>query len=250
MIPTDRGNVAVENLAIGDVVVTASGASRSVVWLGCRRVGISKHPAPWRVWPLRVLAGAFGDGPPRRDLWLSPGHDIASEGALMPILALINGQSVARVKTDEVEYWHVELDAHDILLAHGLPAESHLDCGNRADCANGGAFIEAHPDFKPNHWAKTCLPLVKPGPEVPATKARLMSVVFRKPLARYGAIYGGRAWRAACSRRATHHEAGRDPLAPGVSATNRRWIGPLRLVRAPPSRLSKLGRRAVSMVGL
>ena len=43
----------------------------------------------------------------------------------MPISALINGVSVAQINEDRVEYWHVELDAHDILLAEGLPAESY-----------------------------------------------------------------------------------------------------------------------------
>jgi hypothetical protein len=82
---------------------------------------------------------------------------------------------VAQLKRDKVEYWHVELDAHDILFAEGLPAESYLDCGNRTAFANGGAFVEAHPDFKPKHWAETCLPLVKQGPEVASAKARLLA---------------------------------------------------------------------------
>ncbi len=88
----------------------------------------------------------------------------------MPISALINGVSIVQIEQDVVEYWHVELDAHDILLAEGLPAESYLDCGARAAFVNGGAFIEAHPDFRPKHWAETCLPLVKQGPAVARTK--------------------------------------------------------------------------------
>jgi len=125
--------------------------------------------------PVRVSANAFGEGLPRRDLWLSPGHSLASEGALMPISCLINGRSVAQIEQDAIEYWHVELDAHDILLAEGLPAESYLDCGNRTAFANGGAFVEAHPDFQPRRWAETCLPLMSEGPAVARTKARLLA---------------------------------------------------------------------------
>jgi len=180
LILTERGEVAVEHLQIGDRVVTASGASRPIVWLGHRALDISRHPAPLEVWPVRVAAGAFGENLPRRDLWLSPGHNIAAEGVIMPIRALINGHSVARVKQDKVEYWHVELDAHDIILAEGLPAESYLDCGNRTAFVNGGAFVEAHPDFQAKHWAETCLPLVNDGPEVGATKARLLSLLQEK----------------------------------------------------------------------
>jgi hypothetical protein len=46
--------------------------------------------------------------------------------------------------------------------------------------ANGGAFVEAHPDFQPRHWAETCLPLVTQGPAVVAVKARLLALLFAR----------------------------------------------------------------------
>jgi hypothetical protein len=178
LIATEEGEIAVERLRVGDRVTTATGKSRPVVWIGRRRVDLARHPKPQEVWPVRVQAHAFADGSPRRDLWLSPGHNIAFDGALMPISALVNGVSVARVKRPSVDYWHVELDAHDILLAEGLPAESYLDCGNRAAFENGGACVEAHPDFMARHQAKTCLPLVKNGPLVVAARRRLQQRLF------------------------------------------------------------------------
>lgn len=172
-ILTERGDIAVEKLQVGDLAITASGASRPVVWIGHRRVDVARHRDPASVWPVRIDAHAFGDNLPRRDLWVSPGHNIAWEGALIPACALVNGVSVAQVETGVVDYWHVELDAHDILLAEGLPAESYLDCGNRTDFANGGAFVVAHPDFLPKTPGETCLPLAKQGPAVERAKARL-----------------------------------------------------------------------------
>ena len=170
---TERGEVAVESLAVGDRLVTASGGLRPVVWIGHRSLDLSRHADPREVRPVRVRAQAFGAGLPQRDLWLSPGHNIAFEGALVPIRALINACSVAQIEQDRVEYWHVELDAHDVIFAEGLPAESYLDTGNRTAFANGGAFVEAHPDFRPRHWAQTCLPLALEGPAVVAARARL-----------------------------------------------------------------------------
>ena len=99
---------------------------------------------------------------------------------LIPIRFLVNGRSIAQVETDRIEYWHVELDEHDILLAEGLPAESYLDTGNRSAFANGGAFIEAHPDFEPKHRRDACLPLVTQGPEVAKAKARLLARLFER----------------------------------------------------------------------
>jgi len=175
LIATKNGEVAIERLVVGDLARTASGALRPVRWIGWRRLDCRRHPRPADVWPIRVAANAFGEDRPRRDLWLSPGQNVASEGALMPISALINGVSIAQIQQATIEYWHVELDAHDVIFAEGLPAESYLDCGNRAAFANGGAFVEAHADFAPNRWADACLRLVKEGPAVAATKARLLA---------------------------------------------------------------------------
>ncbi len=46
-----------------------------------------------------------------------------------------------------VTYWHVELDAHDILLAEGLPAESYLDWGDRPFFTEGSDHALHNPDF-------------------------------------------------------------------------------------------------------
>ena len=173
-IRTLRGDVAVERLVVGDTVVTASGAPRPVAWIGRRMVDLARHPEPSRVYPVRVLAGAFGADLPRRDLWLSPDHALAFEGALIPVARLINGSSVVPIVCERIEYWHVELESHDVLLAEGLPAESYLDTGNRTGFANGGAFIAAHPDFHARAWNETCLPIEHRGPAVVAAKRRLL----------------------------------------------------------------------------
>ncbi|MBV9859867.1 MAG: Hint domain-containing protein [Alphaproteobacteria bacterium] len=182
-IATMRGEVAVEALRVGDIAITASGAQRPVTWLGSRRVDCTRHPAPQDVWPVCVTAGAFGDGLPRRDLWLSPGHNVFSAGVLIDIQRLVNGRTIYQQPRATVQYWHVELDRHDILLAEGLPAESYLDTGNRTAFENGGAFIELHPDFKPKHWQDTCVPPCRSGPEIERTKAML--------IARAGDMVGG-----------------------------------------------------------
>jgi hypothetical protein len=173
-ILTTRGEVAVETLAVGDLVVTASGQARPIKWVGHRLVDCARHPDPGSVWPVRVSAGAFGQDLPRRDLWLSPGHNIAFEGALIEARRLVNGRSVVQVERDRIEYWHIELDAHDVIYAEGLPAETYLDTGNRTAFANGGAFVEAHPDFRPRHWSQTCLPQVFGGPQLVRARSRLL----------------------------------------------------------------------------
>jgi hypothetical protein len=173
-ILTERGEVAVEDLKIGDQVITLLNNAVPIKWIGHRDVNCERHPAPESVWPMVVRADAFGPGMPRRDLWLSPGHNVVSEGVLIPISSLRNGRTVEQVRQPSVGYWHVELDTHDIIVADGLPAESYLDTGNRCAFSNGGAFIEQHPDFRPKHWAQTCLPLIHEGHEITQSRRLLL----------------------------------------------------------------------------
>jgi hypothetical protein len=130
LILTTRGEVAVENLKVGDEVVTSSGETRPIIWLGHKTLS---HPTPAE-WPVKVAAGAFAEGLPARDLFLSPGHavrvDMMGE-VFVPVEQLINGATIAREEVSEVTYWHVELESHDVLIAEGLPAESYMDAGNR-----------------------------------------------------------------------------------------------------------------------
>jgi hypothetical protein len=173
-ILTEGGEVAVEDLKIGDHVITHSNHSVPIKWIGHRELNCERHPAPESVWPVVVRADAFGAGMPSRDLWLSPGHNVVSEGVLIPISLLRNGRTVEQVRQASVGYWHIELDTHDIIVAEGLPAESYLDTGNRCAFSNGGAFIEQHPDFRPKHWAQTCLPLILEGHEITQSRRLLL----------------------------------------------------------------------------
>jgi Hint domain len=173
-IRTAAGEVAIEALVVGDHVVTASGRKRPVRWLGHSRIDTTVYPQPHLVHPIVVRAGAFADGIPARDLWLSPGHNVVRGQHLVPISALQNGRTIVQIARPVVEYWHLELDVHDIVLAEGLPAESYLDVGNRGVFTGGEAFFEAHPDMAPHHWADTCLNLVFDGPPVEVAKELLL----------------------------------------------------------------------------
>jgi hypothetical protein len=134
MILTPDGEVAIENLKVGDLVVTTSGNTRPIRWLGHRSVNCRLYPAPTDVWPVRISAGAFGEHKPSKDLLLSPGHAVAVtvlDEVLIPAVRLVNGATIQQVEQDEITYWHVELDVPDVLIANGLPAETFIDANNR-----------------------------------------------------------------------------------------------------------------------
>lgn len=164
-IAVPGGEVTVDQLRVGDVVTLADGGTAPVVWLGHRRLDCRRHPRPVDVWPVRIVAHAFGLGRPRQDLRLSPDHAVSIEGVLIPIRYLLNGATVQQEEAGWITYWHAELPSHGVLLAEGLPAESYLDTGNRTAFAHDSHTTMAHPDFARSVWRQQgCAPLVTEGP--------------------------------------------------------------------------------------
>ncbi|MGF3025857.1 Hint domain-containing protein [Methylobacterium aquaticum] len=178
-----EAEVAVEDLRVGDRAVTASDALRPIIWIGHRAIDGNGTTLHHDQQPIHVRAGAFGPGLPARDLRLSPGHpvlvgaDADNEGGhLVPIMCLINGTSIVREPVNAVTYWHVELDAHDILLAEGLPAESYLDWGDRPFFTESSDHALHNPDFVVPGLSARCRPVAVDGPVVEAERARLSGV--------------------------------------------------------------------------
>ena len=71
--PHAQGEVPVETLERGDLVLTADGDAKPVIWLG-RQTIVSRFSDPVHNWPIRVSAGALADNVPSRDLLVSPDH--------------------------------------------------------------------------------------------------------------------------------------------------------------------------------
>ena len=186
-IGTATGMVAVEALAVGDMVVTTDRGCQPVVWIGSREVDCEAHPKPESVWPVRVRAGAFGAGLPGRDLWLSPDHAVFARGVLVPVKLLINGVTIAQVKRPKVTYYHVELPEHCVILAEGLTVESYLDSGDRMNFSDGPA-LRLFPDFSSRLGSETATlwetrgaaPLVLAGPRLAAARGAVMARAARQ----------------------------------------------------------------------
>jgi hypothetical protein len=170
-IACDSGEVAVEELRVGDRVSLADGGSLPIIWIGRRRIDCRRHPEPEKVLPVRVAPGAFGDNKPSTALYLSPEHAVFTGGVLIPIRLLLNGSSVRQVEREAVTYYHVELERHAVLLAEGLPAESFLDAGNRSWFDSGPPLKPRGPERSTIAWeCRACAPLVLAGPRLNETR--------------------------------------------------------------------------------
>lgn len=138
LIETDTGPVPVESISPGDRVATLDGPSKPVRWIGSRRVGASELARDASLRPIRIAQDALGPGRPARDLIVSPQHRIFLTGwrnellfgetqVLVPAKSLLNDQTITLAHDlDEVEYFHLLFDTHEIIFTEGTPTESFL----------------------------------------------------------------------------------------------------------------------------
>jgi hypothetical protein len=166
-IATDRGEIAVEALRVGDTVVTLSGARRRLCWIGTGKA-LATRGKRGPATPIIVRKSALADNVPYADLRITKGHSLYLDGVLIPAEYLVNHHSICwDDRAQEVTVFHLELDTHDVLLANGAAAESYRDDGNR------WLFQNANPG-----WAQPpkppCAPVLTGGSVVDAIWRRLL----------------------------------------------------------------------------
>lgn len=129
LIQTENGEIAIEDLKAGDLVVTHGNGLQPIRWIGHRTVKASGTFAP-----VCITKGTLGN---TRDLLVSPAHRMVISGArtsalfsedevLVPAKALVDGDRIYRKTGGEVTYYHILFSAHEVIFAEGAPSESLL----------------------------------------------------------------------------------------------------------------------------
>jgi Hint domain len=128
-IDTARGPVPVEDVAVGDLVLTLDHGFRPIRWHGVRAV-----PALGSMAPVRIPTGIFGD---HGALAVSPQHRLHFSGwraelyagepeVLVKALHLVRaGRLQQAADGGTVIYHHLLFDTHEIIRAEGLWSESY-----------------------------------------------------------------------------------------------------------------------------
>ncbi|MEY8838434.1 Hint domain-containing protein, partial [Cribrihabitans sp. XS_ASV171] len=168
-IATPLGERAIELLAPGDLILTAGGRAVPVRFVGRQRVltafGLAK-----RSLPVRIRAGALGDGLPKRDLVLTGEHALLIDELLINAAALVNGESIDWVPLREFHgsytVYNVETEDHDVLLAEGVPAETFIDYVDRAAFDNYQEYLDRYGEDRT--ISEMSFPRISAGRLVPA----------------------------------------------------------------------------------
>lgn len=134
-IATPRGEVAVEDLREGDRVITRDNGMQEIRWVGARTLTSAELISAPYLRPVRIRAGALGQGLPERDMLVSPQHRLllTSERAalyfgerevLSPAKHLTGMEGIEEVRATNITYIHFMFDRHEVVLSDGAWTES------------------------------------------------------------------------------------------------------------------------------
>lgn len=192
LIRTDRGDVAVESLKVGDLVATLDNGFQPIRWIGRRDVGRAMIATFPQYRPIRIAAGALGPGIPGADLVVSPQHRVLVRSAVArrifesPEVLVAAKQLTAMAGIEvaedlaEVSYFHLLFDAHQVILANGAETESLYTGSELFRALDTDALAEALALF----------PELRDGPSVAAAARRLVPGRKGRALARRHAKNG------------------------------------------------------------
>jgi hypothetical protein len=175
LISTPTGSTPVQDLHIGDQILNHVGESVPVKWLGRQRF----HPAfAGDKLPICIKQGALGNDLPLRDLYVSPGHALYIDNCLLiDAKALVNGTTITQVTQweSDVEYFHIETEHHEIILAEGTAAETFMDNVSRTCFNNYSEYQELYPQA--HEMIELDIPRVSHKRQLPnAVKAKLEAI--------------------------------------------------------------------------
>ena len=167
-----------ENLAIGDLLPSLFGGLRPIQWIARYPIKKSDPSKPWvkDALPARIARGALGPNVPQADLYVTAGHALLIDGVLVPAEMLINGATIERFEAseyDELEFFHIKFESHDVIYAEGAPVETLLEVDESA--VN---FAEYHRRYgTPAAPELLCAPHVYFGGRLGQLRSRLRSAI-------------------------------------------------------------------------
>jgi glycosyltransferase involved in cell wall biosynthesis len=190
-ILTNRGEVPIETLQIGDCVMTMSGVTRPIRWIGRRSYSAATAAGNLELLPVMIREGALNEGVPRRDLWVSPQHAMFLDGMLIEARALLNDVSIRQAKSvDEVSYLHLEFEQHELIYAEGALAESFVGDEERSGFDNAAEYLMMYPEHAAAP-ARYCVARAVEGEALRAVRKRLAD----SSAAQHPCSAGASSWR-------------------------------------------------------
>lgn len=135
-IATPRGEMLVEDLQVGDKIITRDNGMQEIRWIGAKRVDGRQLQQSPHLQPVLLKQGSLGDGLPERDMLVSPNHRMLvnsdrvalyfkDKEVLVSAKHLVNpSEGVQSVNSMGTTYIHFMFNKHEVVLANGAWTES------------------------------------------------------------------------------------------------------------------------------
>lgn len=135
-IMTKAGEVPVDDLKNGDMVLTADRGFQRLSWVGHSRLSTRNGEDPTRQCPVLIRRGALGSGLPNRDLYVSRQHRVllasriarrmfGVDEVFLPAFRLCGCPGIELATwMSRVDYYHLLFEEHEVVYAEGAPTES------------------------------------------------------------------------------------------------------------------------------
>ncbi|WP_417472216.1 Hint domain-containing protein [Leisingera sp.] len=135
LIATPDGERRVEELKVGDRVITRDNGIQEIRWIGTRALAAADLADAEHLQPVLIRQGALGNGLPERDMMVSPNHRVLiandktalyfeDREVLVAAKHLTGLDGVDQVATSQVTYIHFMFDQHEVVLSDGAWTES------------------------------------------------------------------------------------------------------------------------------
>lgn len=152
-IRTTNGTRKIEDLGVGDLLPSIFGGILPIQWIGRYRFKKSDPSKPWvkNVLPIRIARSALGDDVPHADLFVTKTHSLLIDGVLVAAGNLVNGRTITRYEArnlDELEFFHIKLERHDVIYAEGALCETLLKVDENA--ANFADYVRQYGSSAPD----------------------------------------------------------------------------------------------------
>ncbi len=135
MIATRKGECRVEDLQVGDRVITRDNGIQEIRWVGARAMSGAELEKAAHLKPVLIRQGALGNDLPERDMMVSPNHRVLvandktalyfeEREVLVAAKHLTGLEGVDIVDVSETTYIHIMFDQHEVILSDGAWTES------------------------------------------------------------------------------------------------------------------------------
>jgi len=136
LIQTAEGEMPVEDLTVGQLVKTVHNGLQPIRWIGRKSLSSENLEQAPKLRPVKISAGSLGKGLPERDLRVSRQHRMVVsskivnrlcgvQDVLVPAIKLVGIEGIdIDMDCEDVRYFHILFDDHELIFAEGAPSES------------------------------------------------------------------------------------------------------------------------------